>query len=180
MNDLLFPKLEIYLDVETLRLAHEVEGGWQNIPGFGLSVAVTWDEANAYRTWWEADCTKLIDELGRFDRIVTFNGERFDFQVLGAYGKIDHLRPRSFDVLVDLTKRLGHRVKLESVAQHTLGRGKGGSGVDAVAWWREGRTADVAEYCRQDVEILVEIVRFARQKGHVLIDPARKVAVGWT
>lgn len=179
MSALLFPKQEIYLDVETLRLAHEVPGGWQNIPGFGMSVAITWDEPHQYRTWWESDAAGLIDELGRFDRIITFNGERFDFQVLSPYGKIDHLYPRSFDVLVDLTKRLNHRVKLESLAQYTLGRGKGGSGVDAVVWWRAGKTQEVAEYCRKDVEILVEILKFARANGYVLIDPDRRVGVDW-
>ncbi len=179
MSELLFPQSEIYLDVETLRLAHEVDGGWRNIPGFGLSVAITWDETHQYRTWWESDSGGLIDVLGSFDRIVTFNGERFDFPVLSAYGKVEHLFPRSFDVLLDLTKRLTHRVKLDSLAQHTLGRGKGGSGTDAVAWWRAGRTQDVAEYCRQDVQILVEIVKFAREKGYVMIDPGRKVQVEW-
>jgi hypothetical protein len=32
---------EIYLDVETQRLSHEVPGGWANIRAFGLAVAVT-------------------------------------------------------------------------------------------------------------------------------------------
>ncbi len=39
---------EIYFDVETLRLSHEVEGGWSNIARFGLAVAVTWDAQNAF------------------------------------------------------------------------------------------------------------------------------------
>ncbi len=34
---------EIYMDAETQRVADEVEGGWENIRAFGLSVAVTWD-----------------------------------------------------------------------------------------------------------------------------------------
>ena len=54
---------EIYLDVETQRLAHEVPGGWANIRAFGLSVAVTWDEAHGFRTWFEPDAPRLIAEL---------------------------------------------------------------------------------------------------------------------
>jgi hypothetical protein len=41
---------EVYLDIETLRLSHEVEGGWANIRQFGVAVAVTWDKDNAFRS----------------------------------------------------------------------------------------------------------------------------------
>ena len=40
---------EIYLDIETLRLSHEVEGGWANIRQFGVAVAVTWDKDNQFQ-----------------------------------------------------------------------------------------------------------------------------------
>ena len=43
---------EIYLDIETLRLSHEVDGGWSNIRGFGMAVAVTWDKENGFRRWF--------------------------------------------------------------------------------------------------------------------------------
>jgi len=45
----LFPETEqdIFFDIETLRLSHEVEGGWSNIARFGLAVAVTWDAGTA-------------------------------------------------------------------------------------------------------------------------------------
>jgi hypothetical protein len=46
---------EIYLDVETQRLSSEVQGGWNNIRAFGVSVAVTWDEPAGFRDWYEAD-----------------------------------------------------------------------------------------------------------------------------
>ena len=78
----LFPDLtrEIYFDIETLRLSHEVEGGWSNIARFGLAVAVTWDAQNGFRRWFEANAKALITELGAFDRIVSYNGDRFDLK----------------------------------------------------------------------------------------------------
>jgi len=79
---------EIYLDTETQRLADEVPGGWENIRAFGLSVAVTWDASNEFREWYEPDAGRLIGELRAFDRIVTFNGLRFDLEVLAAYGDV--------------------------------------------------------------------------------------------
>jgi len=163
---------EIYLDAETQRIADEVQGGWDNIRAFGLSVAVTWDAANGYREWYEPDAGRLIGELRAFDRIVSFNGLRFDLEVLSAYGDVRDLRGKSLDLLQDLKRRLGFRVSLQSLAQATLGKGKTGSGLDAVKWWRSGDPAlrqRVVDYCRMDVQILREIVAYGRREGFVKV-----------
>ena len=176
---------EIYLDVETQRLADEVQGGWDNIRAFGLSVAVTWDAAHDFREWYEDDAVRLIGELSAFERIVTFNGDRFDLEVLSAYGDVAALRQKSVDILRDLKRRLGFRVSLQAVAQSTLGRQKTGSGVDAVAWWRSGDPVlrrRVADYCRMDVEILRELVAYGRREGFVKVPSRGKeltVFVAW-
>ena len=176
---------EIYLDVETQRLADEVQGGWDNIRAFGLSVAVTWDAAHDFREWYENDAVRLIGELSAFERVVTFNGDRFDLEVLSAYGDVAALRQKSVDILRDLKRRLGFRVSLQAVAQSTLGRQKTGSGVDAVTWWRSGDPIlrrRVADYCRMDVEILRELVVHGRREGFVKVPSRGKeltVFVAW-
>ncbi len=169
---------EIYLDVETLRLSHEVDGGWKSIRHFGLAVAITWDKDADFRTWFEPDAEKLVGELASFTRIVTYNGNRFDFEVLSAYASIDHLLSLSFDVHELLHKQLGHRLRLDQLAKSTLGDAKTGSGVDAVQWWRAGEKEKVIEYCRMDVALLRNVVTFARKNGHVVVS-GRKVSVSW-
>lgn len=169
---------EIYLDIETLRLSHEVEGGWGNIRAFGVAVAVTWDKENKFRRWFEGDSEKLIAEMGTFTRIITFNGNRFDLEVLRAYAPVDGLRQRSFDVHEELHKQLGHRVKLDQLARDTLGTAKSGDGLQAVEWWRNGEKERVATYCEQDVAILRDIVEHGRAKGYVVI-ASRQVRVTW-
>jgi DEAD/DEAH box helicase domain-containing protein len=163
---------EIYLDAETQRIADEVQGGWDNIRAFGLSVAVTWDEANGYREWYEPDAGRLIGELRAFDRLVTFNGLRFDLEVLSAYGDVRELHGKSLDLLQDLKRRLGFRVSLQSLGQATLGKKKTASGLEAVKWWRSGDPGlrqRVLDYCRMDVEILREVVVYCRREGFVKI-----------
>jgi DEAD/DEAH box helicase domain-containing protein len=169
---------EIYLDIETLRLSHEVEGGWGNIRAFGVAVAVTWDKDNGFRHWYEEKAKHLIAELEEFTHIITFNGNRFDLEVLRAYGPVDGLRQRSFDVLEELHKVLGHRVKLDQLAKETLGSQKTGDGTQAVGWWRAGEKARVAAYCEQDVAILRDVVEHGRAKGYVVVS-AKQVTVGW-
>ena len=175
---------EIFLDVETKHLNHEVPGGWNNIPGFGLALAVTWDETGGFRTWLEPDAAALIKELSGFTNVVGYNVLRFDYAVLSAYDAAAPLilQPKTTDMLVDLSRRLGFRPSLESVAQATLGRGKGADGTAAVRWFRAGEIAKVAAYCQEDVAITRDVFAYGRQHGHVLyLDRGRpaRVAVRW-
>jgi len=176
----LFPDLtrEIFFDIETLRLSHEVEGGWTNIPRFGLAVAVTWDAQNRFRRWFEQDAQALIRELGAFDRIVSFNGDRFDFEVLSGYHPVNHLLGKSFDLLADLQRRLGYRVKLDDLARETLGNQKTGNGLEIVQWWREGRKEEVCKYCENDVQLLVDLMEFARRNKYVVVK-SQRLPVDW-
>jgi len=176
----LFPETEqdIFFDIETLRLSHEVEGGWSNIARFGLAVAVTWDAGNRFRRWFEPDVKALIYELGRFARIVSFNGDRFDFEVLRGYHPVGNLVPKSFDLLADLHRRLGFRIKLDDLARETLGHQKSGNGLEIVQWWREGRKEEVCKYCENDVQLLVDLVEFARRKKYVVVNK-RQLPVDW-
>lgn len=141
-------------------------------------MAVTWDKDNKFRRWFEDDTLKLINELETFTHVVTFNGNRFDFEVLRGYGPVDRLRERSLDIHEILHKQLGHRVKLDQLAKDTLGTAKSGDGLQAVEWWRAGQKDRVAEYCEQDVAILRDVVEHARAKGFVVIS-SRQVRVSW-
>jgi DEAD/DEAH box helicase domain-containing protein len=176
----LFPDLtrEIFFDIETLRLSHEVEGGWSNIARFGLAVAVTWDAQNRFRRWFERDAKALVSELEQFDRIVSYNGDRFDFEVLRGYHPVDKLLPKSFDLLTDLQRRLGFRIKLDDLARETLRNQKTGNGLEIVQWWRDGRKEEVCKYCENDVQLLVDLMEFARKNKYVVVK-SRQVPVEW-
>jgi DEAD/DEAH box helicase domain-containing protein len=169
---------EIFLDIETLRLSHEVDGGWSNIRGFGMAVAVTWDKENGFRRWFEEDARKLINELEQFTRLITYNGNRFDIEVLRAYAPVDNVRKISLDILEEMHKLLGHRIKLDQLASETLGTANSGDGLKAVEWWRAGDKDRVVKYCEQDVAILRDVVEHGRTKGFVMVS-ARQVPVQW-
>jgi len=155
-----------------------VQGGWSNIRAFGVAVAVTWDKEHGFRRWFEADAEQLVGELEEYTRVVTFNGNRFDLEVLRAYVPIHKIEKRSFDVHEKLYAQLGHRVKLDQLAKDTLGTAKSGDGLQAVGWWRAGQRDRVAEYCEQDVAILRDLVAHGRSKGYVIVS-ARQVRVNW-
>jgi DEAD/DEAH box helicase domain-containing protein len=173
---------EVYYDVETQLSAEEV-GGWNNIRLMRVSIAVTWSAKDLFRLWEEANVLQMIEYLGGFGTIVSFNGDRFDSQVLSYYGSIDPISRHSFDVLVDLTRRIGHRISLDSVAQATLGVGKSADGIIALKWWKEKQVELIAEYCRKDVQVLKNVVEFGRAHGHVKYSDrsggSRSINVDW-
>ena len=49
-------------------------------------------------------------------------------------------------------------MKLDAVLKHNGVQGKAGAGADAPRWWQEGKLAHLEQYCKRDVEALVEIV----------------------
>ena len=125
---------------------------------------------------------EFIAYLAKFRKIISFNGDGFDSRVLSAYGDVAEINRNSFDLLTDLKKKLGRRLKLDSVAQGTLGLGKSADGLAALRWWKEGKVDQIAAYCQQDVQVLVDLVAYARKHGHVSypdLSTLRKVEVTW-
>ncbi len=181
------PAGPLVLDVETQRLSNEVPGGWNAVHKFLIALVVTWDQQNDLRVWYEEDAQRLLQESKKFEPIVTFNGEGFDFKVLSAYGSVDELYRKSKDMLAVLSRQLGFRVKLDSVAQATLRRGKTGTGTECVEWWRSGdpiQRQKVVDYCKMDVELTRDIYLFGKEHGYILIEDLklnkpRRVDVSW-
>lgn len=144
----------VYFDLETQRTANDV-GGWDKKHEMGMSIGVTYSSAEEkYEIFPENRVQDLIRRLQRADLVVGYNVLRFDYEVLMGYTVLslpDQLR--TLDLLVDIEKAAGHRLKLEDVAQGTLGVGKVAEGLDAIRWWREGRVMEIAEYCCFDVKV---------------------------
>ena len=144
----------VYFDLETQRTANDV-GGWDKKHEMKMSVGVTFSTAeDKYEIFPESRVDDLIKRLQRADLVVGYNVVRFDYEVLMGYTVLSLPEQlRTLDLLVDIEKSAGHRLKLEDVAQGTLGVGKIAEGLDAIRWWREGRVMEVAEYCCFDVKV---------------------------
>jgi DEAD/DEAH box helicase domain-containing protein len=174
----------IVIDIETVRGPDEVMGGWANPEGFGVAVAVTWDQENGFQEWYEKDVEALVGELSSFGRIVGFNVLDFDFRVLAAYqpavSKL--LRGKTVDILADVHRALGFRVKLDELARETLGRGKTGTGEQALRWWREEKRDLVVKYCQADVALTRDIYEYGLKRGEIYYPSygsKRPVTVNW-
>ncbi|MBR5890315.1 MAG: ribonuclease H-like domain-containing protein [Akkermansia sp.] len=182
----------VYFDLETRRSAAEV-GGWHETAKMGVSVAVTFSTRdNAYHIYTEDRMEELIEELRMADLVVGYNHVNFDYGVLQAFtfwtvADVTH----NLDLCTDLSSRIGHRLKLDSVAKVTLGgNSKTAEGTDALKWWAEyektgdvQKVLDIARYCCFDVKVTMEVHRFGVENGYVLYEnkqgQVEKIEVDW-
>lgn len=183
----------VYFDLETRRSASQV-GGWDKTDKMGISVAVTFStKDNAYHIYTEDQVDALINELREADLVVGYNHIGFDYGVLQAFSfwsVVDGTR--NLDICTYLTDKIGHRLKLDSVAKVTLGgNSKTADGLDALRWWAEYEKngdpqllVDIAKYCCFDVKVTMEVYRFGAQNGYVLYEDKQgnevRVEVDWS
>ncbi len=162
------PKNFVYFDLETQRSAGDV-GGWEHKDRMGMSVGVIYSTAaGKYEIFHEREVDQLISALSRADLVIGFNHVEFDYRVLQGYSMWDITEQmHSFDLLLDVEKRLGHRLKLDDIASATLGTGKTADGLDAIRWWREGKLHEIAEYCCFDVKVTKLVHEFGVEHGYV-------------
>jgi DEAD/DEAH box helicase domain-containing protein len=155
-------------DLETIRSAEEV-GGWHHADRMGVSVAVVYDSVlGDYVTYLEHEMVDLIKHLRSFDLLVGFNNKRFDNKVLSAYTDFDLNRLPSLDLLEETHNYLGYRLSLNSLAEHTLGKGKTADGLQALQWYKEGRIDLIQRYCRSDVEITRDLLHHGLEQGFLI------------
>ncbi len=160
----------VVFDIETQFLANEIQGGWNNLPGMKLSCAVVYDIDQAkYYTYVENNVRDLVAHLQASSLVIGFNSLRFDYGVLQGYTSVILQKMPTLDLMADLQKKLGHRLSLAHLAQHTLGGAeKSADGLLAVQWWREGKFQQVIDYCQMDVKLTYDLWKFGRDQKHVL------------
>jgi len=155
-------------DVETKRSAAEV-GGWHRADRMGISVAVLYDSVSeSFKTYLEKDVPDLIRDLQSFELVVGFNNKRFDNKVLSAYSVFNLASLPTLDIMEVITNRLGYRLSLDRLAEHTLGVKKSANGLLALQWYKEGRIDEIVSYCRQDVRITRDLFLFGLENRYLL------------
>ena len=157
----------LYFDLETQKSADDV-GGWGNIHDMKLAVAVVWDSCEQeYFSYLEGAASELVKKLRTADLVVGFNVKKFDYGVLQPYADFDLDEITTFDMLIDVNKKLGHRLSLNHLAENTLNAEKSADGLVSLQWFKEGKIDKIIEYCKQDVEITRDLFLYGELHGYV-------------
>lgn len=156
----------IVFDLETQNIFQET--GSSDPTSLDISVATAYDsETDTYTTVTVDEIEQLWPVIEAADVLVGYNSNHFDIPLLNKYYPGDLTQIKSIDILEDIRLSLGRRLRLDSVAQATIGAKKSADGLQAVRWWREGEVAKIKKYCEQDVKVTKDIFEYAREHGHV-------------
>ena len=157
---------KVTFDIETSNLFSDV--GSNDPAKLALSVVCVHDsETDSYSSYLEEDLGKLWPILEKTDMLIGYNSDHFDIPLLNKYYPGDLSKIKSVDLLKEIRASLGRRIKLDDIAEATLGKNKTAHGLEAVVWWRNGEKDKVVKYCLEDVKITKELYEYALKNKHV-------------
>ena len=185
----------IVYDIETKKLANEVEGGWNNPYGMGLGTAVTYDYSDhLYHFYDENDKERLIQDLTG-NCVISFNGIRFDNLVLLKKFENNWFNIDIFDIVVKskfgiplsyaVAKFGSDRVfngtiSLNAISRSTLNLVKNASGELAPQMIRDKRYKEVFEYNLNDVRLTKFLFEFGLKFRYIVDGTGTKIPVKFT
>ena len=155
---------KIVFDIETTN--DFAETGSKEPASLELALVCIHDSADdSYKSFLKEELKVLWPILERVDLLIGFNTEHFDIPILAKYYSGNLSRIRSVDLLKEVKQTLGRRLKLQTLVEATLGKGKLGSGMDSLRWWKQGEIEKVRKYCIEDVRLTKELYDYAHKYG---------------
>ena len=161
----------LVFDIETKNSFEDV-GGRENIRALEASVIGVYSYTqDRYVCFDEGDFTAFGEMARNASLLVGFSSKRFDVPVVEKHFAFKFSKLPHFDILEEIEGALGRRISLGILAEANLGigRGKTGTGLDAIAYYRRGELDKLREYCLQDVKVTKEIFDLIRSQGYLWI-----------
>jgi len=157
---------KIVFDIETRNTFADVG---KNEPALlDLSVVCIYDsETDSYHSFTQEELPKLWPFIEKADMLIGYNSEHFDIPILNKYYTGDLTKIKSLDILKEIKESFGRRLKLDQIAEGTLGKKKSGHGLEAITWWKNGEIDKIIKYCIDDVKITKEVYEYALKNGHL-------------
>ncbi len=151
---------KIVFDIETRNIFQDV--GSNDPAMLDISVVCIWDsETDQFSSYLQEDLPKLWPILEKADLLIGYNSEHFDLPLLGKYYQGDLTKIKHIDLLKEIRASIGRRVKLDQVAEGTLGTNKSAHGLQAIVWWKQGKIDEIIKYCIDDVRITRDVYDYA-------------------
>ncbi|WKZ26547.1 MAG: ribonuclease H-like domain-containing protein [Candidatus Paceibacterota bacterium] len=165
---------KIVFDIETKNIFSDV--GERNPAALDISVVGIYDyRSGEYKTFLEEEFNKLWPILSRANLLIGFNSDHFDIPLLNKYYPGDLTKIKSLDILKEIKESFGRRMKLDQIAEGTLGIRKSGFGLQATEWWKKGEVEKVKKYCLDDVKITKEIYEYALKNSELKFAEGGKI-----
>lgn len=184
----------LVFDIETQNFFTDPDVGWDNFAALKISVVGAYSYAeDKYFTFEEGEMEACAELFARAGCIIGFSMNRYDvpvlnhyFQKLGRAGgkpvgaKGVAARGRKIvtpnlwemeriDLLDEIELAVRDRVSLSRLAEANLGVKKDMHGSMAIALYRDGKMAELKEYCLKDVRLTKELYDLSRKQNFLMI-----------
>ncbi len=153
--------------------------GWGDKKNMGISVLGAYDFVDErYRVICEDNKEEWLDLINDRDLIVSFNGIKFDNEVVKHVWGYEVPLEKNYDILVEMWRAKGFNPDAfvnETHGGHGLDvtckanglQSKTGHGAFAPIEWQRGNIGHVIDYCLQDVKLTKELFEAIMEYGWI-------------
>lgn len=169
----------LVIDIETKNAFADV-GGQQYVERLEASfVGIYSYNKNEYLSFFENDFKALGKLLQTAGLVIGFSINRFDIPVMKKYFaagtkwstglELNVFALQRYDLLDEIEQAIGSRISLDLLAKENVHLGKTHHGLEAIAFYKEGKLEELKNYCLQDVRITKELYDLAKRQGYLMV-----------
>jgi DEAD/DEAH box helicase domain-containing protein len=122
---------------------------------------VSW--LDEYIAFMEDDTKDFLELLKKTELVVGYNQLWFDLPVLQKYADFPLKSLPNYDILIEIEKKIGFKLKLDDVCKATLGSAKTDSYETYKHYHKEKKWEPLIDYCMNDVKLTTELFQLALQ-----------------
>ena len=166
----------IVFDIETSNFFTDPGVGWDNYAALKISVVAAYSyNQDKYFTFGENEMDKLAELFRGAKTTVGFCSNRYDTPVLHHHFQragvrdVDLWKKERVDLLEIVESATGQRISLSRLSEANLGVKKDQHGSQAAVLYREGKIAELKEYCLKDVRLTKELYDKFRKECAFLV-----------
>jgi DEAD/DEAH box helicase domain-containing protein len=147
----------VTFDIETYNPSKQNKIDTEKMRASVVGAYVSW--IDEYIAFLEDEVKDFLNLLRQCDLVVGYNHLYFDLPVLQKYSDWDLGKLPGYDIMLEIEKKLGFKLKLDDVCKVNLGTKKTDSFEKYKHYYWEGKWKELIDYCMNDVRLTEEIFR---------------------
>jgi len=132
----------------------------------------SWIDGGSYVAFLEENVVEFLSLLRQADCVIGYNHIWFDNAVLQKYTDFDLATLPNWDLMLEAEKGLDFKPKLDDLCKSNLGTKKTDSFEIYRHYYRDGKMAELTDYCMNDVKLTEQLHQLVIKNGHLLYSDA--------
>lgn len=132
----------------------------------------SWINGGIYVAFLEENVQEFLKTLRLADCVIGYNHIWFDNAVLQQYADFDLNTLPNWDLMLEAEKGLGFKPKLDDLCKSNLGTKKTDSFEIYRHYYKDGKMAELTDYCLNDVLLTEKLHQLVHKNGYLLYSDA--------